>query len=795
MVERMASASAKATYVIVGNGIAGVTAAEILRQEDSAANIIVIADDPFPVYYRPALKDYLAGRVREDKLWARPTSFYQDHNIHFMKDRVVGIQAGQHTIQLQSGRQGQYTRLLLASGARSISLQCPGADLIGVATLRTVADYQAVLQRLPRVRRIVVSGSGTLALETVETLRHRGYQVVHLVRRRTLWSEVLDATASDLVLQQERRDGVEVHLEEEIVEIVGDQGEVCGVRTNAGQQIDCEMVIAAIGVEPIIDFIKTSGIGCGRGVRVDAKMRTNAPDIYAAGDVLETTDTLTRRTRIIGQWYPAIQQARAAAYSMLDLLDNNQPFNASTFYNATTLYGLDFASVGLTNVLGFQELLAEPKPKTYRKVLLRDGVPVGLLALGDRKQALAFKRAIDHAVNLLPISANLFTDDFNLQSWLDSQGVPSARLGVNREGDAAIKQATNTDTKARTVERKPSTTEAHLVPLENSLNLELPELRLSQTNVLTVGRQVGVHLLIDENTVSRRHAELRYANEQYVVHDLGSTNGTYINGERLNAHSVYVLKPDDEVRFGKVVRFAFVLRTVPDQVKRTSSGAVTMVGVTHLQDMSLKTGALGQPVLNADGSLLLPEASNAVPAAVVAKFKEQPALIILNGSGDQEKGRPPLVYMLRIGKHTRLGRDKENDIDLADIVISRQHAEIFPGPGGFYIRDLQSSNGVIVNQTKIDNPYRLSHGDRIVLGSSLIYFVDLHTNVGPDQSRPAAAPFDRSQLVVAEGTATAKKVAVRGPLAPQPNLKICARCGTPNGSSARFCAGCSAPLG
>ena len=107
------------SYLIIGNGIAGVTAAEILRAEDSAADITVIADDPFPVYYRPALKDYLAGRVREDKLWARPTSFYQDQRIRFLSERVVGIQVGQHSVQLQSGRQVGYSRLLLANGARA----------------------------------------------------------------------------------------------------------------------------------------------------------------------------------------------------------------------------------------------------------------------------------------------------------------------------------------------------------------------------------------------------------------------------------------------------------------------------------------------------------------------------------------------------------------------------------------------------------------------------------------------------------------------------------------------------
>src|SRR5437868_11513083 len=103
------------SFLIVGNGIAGVTATEILRNEDSAAEITVIADDPFPVYYRPALKDYLAGRVREDKLWARPSSFYQQQSIRFLPERVLSIQAGQHTVQLRSGQQIGYSRLLLAN--------------------------------------------------------------------------------------------------------------------------------------------------------------------------------------------------------------------------------------------------------------------------------------------------------------------------------------------------------------------------------------------------------------------------------------------------------------------------------------------------------------------------------------------------------------------------------------------------------------------------------------------------------------------------------------------------------
>ncbi|HLZ81334.1 MAG TPA: FAD-dependent oxidoreductase, partial [Ktedonobacteraceae bacterium] len=321
------------SFLIVGNGIAGVTAAEILRDEDAAADISVVADDPFPVYYRPALKDYLGGKLREDKLWARPISFYQDHQIRFLNDRVVGLEAGSHKVLLRSGQALSYSRLLLAHGARASTLTCPGLDLLGVTTLRTVADYQKVLSHLNNVRRVVVTGSGTLALESIETLRHRGFQVTHLLRRRALWSDVLDPVASDLVLQQEKRDGVDVRYEQEIAEIIGQHGSVKGIITTTGVNIPCEAVLLGIGIEPNIDFVKSAGVACGRGVKVDGGMRTNVPDVYAAGDLVETTDPITGRSRVIGQWFPSIQQARAAAYSMLNILDSRHQFHFGNFYN------------------------------------------------------------------------------------------------------------------------------------------------------------------------------------------------------------------------------------------------------------------------------------------------------------------------------------------------------------------------------------------------------------------------------------------------------------------------------
>ena len=567
-------------YVIVGNGIAGVTAAEMLRAEDPSCSIIIVADDPFPAYYRPALKDFLGGRLPEEKLWARPATFYQQQRIRFIPGRVVGINTMQRFIQLQSGKHVNYSKLLLANGARPRSLSCPGLNLAGVSTLRTVADYQEILRRLSHVNRVVVSGSGTLALESAETLRHRDYQVTHLMRGHTLWSEVLDPIASDLVLQEERREGIDARTGEEIAEIVGKDGQVSGVITTHGEYISCEMVLIAVGIEPIIDFIRASGIACGRGVKVDNGMRTNIPDIYAAGDVIETADECSGRTRVLGQWFPAIQQAQVAAYNMLGLLTADHPFYPGSnsqlrkaylnYYNATFLYGLDFVSIGLTarpSSPGYQEIVADPRPRSYRKAILKNGTIVGALLLGDRTHALAFKRAIDHRVHLAPIADRLFAADFDLDAWLDQQRIPGPMLNIKKQG-------------------------------------------VSEDNAS------GQNGVIDTLTGGDLHASV----------------------------------------------------------------------------------------------------SRVIPESILRALNDTPALVLI------ARDAPPEVVRLTSGRPYMLGRDKHNDIIVSDVSSSRQHAEIFSAPDGFYVRDLNSRYGVFVNKVKINNAYHLSHADRIVLGNMLVYF-------------------------------------------------------------------------
>jgi pSer/pThr/pTyr-binding forkhead associated (FHA) protein len=361
-----------------------------------------------------------------------------------------------------------------------------------------------------------------------------------------------------------------VRYEQEIAEIYEKEGHVSGILTTDGTQIPCELVLLCIGIEPQMEVAKSAGIACGAGVKVDAAMRTSAPNIYAAGDLIETRDPITGRSRVIGQWYPAIQQARAAAYSMLDLLDTNQHYHFGNFYNVTFLYGLPFASVGLSTLPAqsmasgqYQEIIADPHPRTYQKVILKQGVPLGMLTLGDRTSSLAWKRAIDHHVNLSPVVARLFAPDFKLDQWLDQQGVPPALLGVSREGASAVKRVAYAAAKVPSgVLPSATISEAILVPVAPAdIAASMPPIYVSQTKVITIGRQEGVDLSFQHSSISRRHAEISYANGQYVLRDLASTNGTFLNGERVEPGSVHRLNANDSLRFGQVL-CVFRLRQV-----------------------------------------------------------------------------------------------------------------------------------------------------------------------------------------------------------------------------------------
>src|SRR5882724_9445628 len=176
-------------YLIIGDGAAGTSAAQRIRQVDPGGLIAIYSDDPHPAYFRAALTNYLLGELTEDQLWAVPPNFYRDHRVHRALARVAGIDAGRALVYFASGGSPMpYDALLVATGSRARPPPFPGGDLPGVMTMRTLQDARDMMDQLRSgaVSRAVVVGGGPLGLEWVQALKLRGVQVTLLLRENKL---------------------------------------------------------------------------------------------------------------------------------------------------------------------------------------------------------------------------------------------------------------------------------------------------------------------------------------------------------------------------------------------------------------------------------------------------------------------------------------------------------------------------------------------------------------------------------------------------------------------------------
>ena len=418
-------------YVILGDGAAGITAAQGLRADDPQGEIKIVSDDPHPAYYRAALTNYLLGELRDEQIWAVPPTFFADVAAERILARVTTVDPQRAHVWLENGTPLPYDRLLIATGARARPAPFPGAQLAGVATLRTLRDTRWMMDliKLHGLKRAVVIGGGPLALEWALAMRERGVQITILVRERGLMPGALDEVASDLLLARLRQGGIDLRVSEEVHSALpGERGGVGAVLTKSGETIPCELVAVGIGVMCNTELLQGTGITLGRrnGVAVDDHLRSSAPNVYAAGDVAEVNGTL------IQLWEPARLQARVAAANMAG---RDRVYAPGVQYFATRLFDLDFASLG-----SVARETATPSPQgglrqdyvdaprggghiAYRKVVVRDGKLVGALMLGDRESRVRqrgrlFKRLIDEQIDVTSIAQQLLDPDFDLAAWL-----------------------------------------------------------------------------------------------------------------------------------------------------------------------------------------------------------------------------------------------------------------------------------------------------------------------------------------------------------------------------------------
>lgn len=433
-------------HVIIGNSAAAVGAVEAIRHYDQDNPITVVADEPQSTYSRPLITYLLGGLVSESQMLYRPSDFYQRYEVEPMLGvRVTQIEPQRRELTLAGGGTLGYDRLLIATGGVPFVPSVPGGDLDGIFTFTRWEDAQRMRHFIEAygARQAVVVGGGFIGLKTTEGLLARGIRVTIIELADRILSASFDRTASRLAQAILRRDGVDVRTGTTVQEIIGRAGKVDQVILREGERLECDLLVFAIGVRPNTALIsQVTEIDANRGIVVDKHMRTTAPDVYAAGDVVEALDALLGVRRTIAIWPVAYRQGYVAGCNMAGV---ERAYEGGLPMNSVEVCGVPTISVGITNPqtdagapgpqpgdstsrdpeLGTSSTQEEGyeilehlnrEEMTYRKLVLRHGRLVGAILIGDIDRAGIYTGLIRDRAFVGGFKAELLAENFGLIS-------------------------------------------------------------------------------------------------------------------------------------------------------------------------------------------------------------------------------------------------------------------------------------------------------------------------------------------------------------------------------------------
>lgn len=430
----------RADIVIIGNGIAGLTAAIEARHYDPNKRIVMITDQLHPTINTPALKQFAINKLQREQLLAYPPGTERSERIHVVNAHVEEIHAQSKYLGLDGNRAFGYETLLIATGSQPMGLpkEMPGRSFDGVMALHRLKDYLDLRRRLPEVHEAVVIGGGVHANETVMGLLNWGIRVHWLIRGKNFLSRILDNTASEMVLNNVRHAGAIIHTETEVSAIVGRVGAVAGVITHTSEMIPCQLVLCCIGTRPAQSLAKqcTVPMMFKNGILVDDRLRTSVRDIYAAGDVAALPNPQTGDYETRAQWYAAVTQGKIAGAVMTGHSEvAKEPFGVQ--WHATHLGELSMLTVG--DALGTGEnkqasIYTDTSRGGYCRLTVLDDRLVGYLSVGaTQPDSLSIKRLIDEGLSIRAIIKPLLKGNFDAREYLTKAKAHTARNIVTRQ--------------------------------------------------------------------------------------------------------------------------------------------------------------------------------------------------------------------------------------------------------------------------------------------------------------------------------------------------------------------------
>jgi NADH oxidase (H2O2-forming) len=366
------------SIVIIGNGIAGNSAASAIRKFNRDIAITMISEEAFPEYCNPALPNYISGELERKRVFLKTFDDYSKEGIKaIFGQRVTALDIKGKELFLE-GKNIHYDKLIIATGGQAIIPSIEGVDKKGVFTLRSLADADKIFDYSGE--RVVVIGSGLVGIEISMALKKKGWEVVNISRRWVL-PRVFDEKPSSILKEIMEEHGIKMLTWERIGRILGDN-EVEGVVTDK-QEIKCDMVILAPGMMPRAELAQQAELEIGEfgGIRTDEQMMTSVEDIYACGDCTETRELTTNKYRLILLWGNAKRQGEVAGLSCIGI---PKCYPGSINVISIDVFGTHAVSIGgsMDMLKGTDLEVIENHNNYYYRLLVADGVLVGAQFVG-----------------------------------------------------------------------------------------------------------------------------------------------------------------------------------------------------------------------------------------------------------------------------------------------------------------------------------------------------------------------------------------------------------------------------
>ncbi|PCJ62931.1 MAG: FAD-dependent oxidoreductase [Planctomycetota bacterium] len=333
--------------VIIGNGIAGVTAARHLRKLGDDKITIISAETKY-FFSRTALMYIYMGHMTLQDTQPYENWFWEKNRIDLIQDKVESVDYSEKKLLLASKTEVSYDSLILATGAKPNMFGWKGQDLDGAQGLYSYQNLQYIEERSHLIKRAVIVGGGLIGIELAEMFLSRNIKVTFLVREKSFWNKILPNEESAMINRHIFEHHIDLRLGAELEEIIGDDsGKVKAIKIKDGEVLDCEFVGLTAGVSPNIDFLKDSDLNLGRGIKIDQTFKTNMPDVYAIGDCAEFEVPLEGRLPIEQVWYTGKMHGETVAHV---IQGEEKTYKPGTWFNSAKFLDIEYQTYGM--VLG-----------------------------------------------------------------------------------------------------------------------------------------------------------------------------------------------------------------------------------------------------------------------------------------------------------------------------------------------------------------------------------------------------------------------------------------------------------